>query len=210
MSEQLIEVIRKKRESHIFEREAHSWYVEPAWVADGLFKAEKFSGRVWDPACGLGTIVLAARRAGYEAFGTDKVVRSDVCLGRHDFLDCVLSGDDIVSNPPFHLCDPRVGFPFIKRALDRASGKVCMLLPTVWANSAKTSAWLETTPLLREYRIGPRPSMPPGQVILRGEKPQGGRVDFSWFVWLRGFDGHATVHGMRREPIARVAVEAAE
>jgi hypothetical protein len=41
-------------------------------------------------------------------------------------------------------------------------------------------------PLYREYRVGPRPSMPPGRVIVAGEKPGTETSEFSWFVWLKG------------------------
>ena len=188
----------RARAAHVWTREKDDHYVEPAWVPDLLFAAERFDGKVWDPACGFGTIPDAARRAGLDAVGTDLVNRGPGCSFAIDFMGAPVLAPNIVSNPPFA---SGVILPFIERALAVATGKVAMLMPTVWANSARTSAWLETTPLRREYRIGPRPSMPPGHVIAAGEKPQGGKVDFSWFVWLRGYGGRPEMRWLRRERV---------
>jgi len=186
----------RKVEAHLWDRDPDDFYIEPEWVNERLFQLEKFEGTIWDPACGIGRVVLAARAAGYEAFGSDKIHRADVCSVQANFLDLVeVLGDNIVSNPPY---SDDILRPFIERALRLARGKVAMLLPTVWANGAETSEWLESTPLYREYRIGPRPSMPPGRVIMAGHKPGGGKKDFSYFVWLRGFDGKPTVHFLRK------------
>jgi hypothetical protein len=54
---------KRKRDSHVWEREANDWYVEPAWVSERLFATEGFYGHVNDPAVGSGNIVQAARRA---------------------------------------------------------------------------------------------------------------------------------------------------
>ena len=45
----------------------------------------------------------------------------------------------------------------------------------------------------------PRPSMPRGYVIARGEKPGGGKVDFTWLVFERDFDGRPEMDWLRRD-----------
>jgi hypothetical protein len=47
--------------------------------------------------------------------------------------------------------------------------------------------------------LTPRPSMPPAEVILRGDKPVGGRVDFCWLVLEPGHEGPATMEWLHRE-----------
>lgn len=51
-----------QRSSHVWEREANDWYVEPPWTAERLFATPVFSTvmTILDPACGMGTIVEAA------------------------------------------------------------------------------------------------------------------------------------------------------
>jgi hypothetical protein len=43
--------------------------------------------------------------------------------------------------------------------------------------------------------------MPPGESILRGEKPQGGRFDFAWLVFDQGFVGCPTMVWLHRAPV---------
>jgi len=58
--------------------------------------------------------------------------------------------------------------------------------------------WLVNSPLARVYLLTPRPSMPPGQVILAGEKPGGGTQDFVWLVFERDHVGPAHLRWLRR------------
>jgi hypothetical protein len=191
-------VALRKRESHVWAREDSDFYVEPAWCSERLFQEEKFEGEVWDPACGIGRIVKAARGAGLSGIGTDLVDRG---FEYYTLTDFTVSGCDtaanIVCNPPFKLAEE-----FALRALKLAERKVAMLLPSKWLHGDKRSRWLETTPLRRVWFLTPRPSMPPGQVIQNGGRAGNGTVDFAWFVWLRGYDGAAEIRWLRRDPMA--------
>jgi hypothetical protein len=195
----------RKRDSSLWERERNDWYVEPEWCSARLFEEEKFEGGIHDPACGSGNIVKSARAAGLHALGSDIVARSELCGWTRDFLgethwkNCY---DNIVSNPPFKLCDDRKNkrFPFVEQALKCATRKVALLLPSNWLQGDHRSRWLATTPLRRVYFISPRPSMPPGQVIAAGEKPGNGTTDYAWLVWLHGYDGAPEVRWLRKVP----------
>lgn len=191
----------RKRESHLWDRHADDWYVEPHWCSERLFQVEPFEGTVWDPACGMGRIVLGAGSAGLVSFGTDIVERAPhpICINTRDFLECpprpaIPNAPNIVSNPPFGIAEK-----FVAHALKLAERKVAMLLPANWVQGDKRSRWLETTPLRRVYFITPRPSMPPGTAIAAGQKPGNGTIDYAWFVWLRGYDGAPEVRWLRRD-----------
>ena len=194
----------RKRESNLWERQEHDWYVEPVWCSGRLFEEEPFRGFVWDPACGQGNILTAGRVAGIPIFGSDIVARFDGCevkdfvhgLGPHEFVD------NIVSNPPFGLCDDRKAgtYPFVEQALRYAMRKVALLMPANWVQGDKRSRWLETTPLRRVWFISPRPSMPPGDVLAAGAKPGNGTTDFAWFVWVKNYDGRPEIRWLRRTP----------
>lgn len=195
----------RKRDSSLWAREAKDWYVEPPWVSERLFEVETFYGTICDPACGSGNIVAAARRSGLTAYGSDVVRRSELCGAVMDWLapsedDNFWGHDNVVSNPPFKLCDDRKTgtHPFVDRCLNRARNKVALLLPSNWIQGDARSRWLETTPLYRVYFLSPRPSMPPGQVIEAGLKPGHGTTDYAWFVWLRGYDGAPEIRWLRR------------
>ena len=185
----------RKLKAHVWAKDSDSFYVEPSWCSAALFWREQFAFPIWDPACGLGRVVDAARRFGHEARGTDKVKRSEFCQTVVNFLDCdVACSHDIVSNPPLHVANE-----FVAQALALTVSKVAMLLPATWHCGSKRSAWLKTTPLRRVYALTPRSSMPPGAVILSGVEPGGGTTDYNWYVWLRGYDGPVELTWLHRD-----------
>lgn len=198
------EVVRE-RKSSLWKREINDWYQEPAWTSKRLFDVEPFQGEIFDPAAGAGTIVKSAIAAGYAASGSDLIIRSKTLVEQEprDWLaPSNRSWDNIVSNPPFKLCDDkRTGtFPFVERCLERARRKVALLLPSKWIQGDKRSRWLAMSPLRAVYYLTPRPSMPPGHVIAAGMKPGNGTTDFAWYVWLHGYDGEADTRWIRRDP----------
>jgi hypothetical protein len=161
----------RKRESHIWQRDAEDFYVEPQWVSVRLFEVEKFIGKVVDPACGSGNIVKAARSKGLKAEGWDLIDRG-LFPGtiERDFLsDRVPAADNFCCNVPFILAQP-----ICERAVKLAKRKVAIVFPVSRVNAAH---WLEALPLARQWLLTPRPSMPPYSVIARGEKRE---VD----VWI--------------------------
>jgi hypothetical protein len=92
-----------------------------------------------------------------------------------DFFSIRENDADIVSNPPFDLFKP-----FALRALEVCYEKVAL----IWlVRTLPAARWLQDTPLARILLLTPRPSMPPGHVIARGEKPGGGEQDFCWLIW---------------------------
>lgn len=193
----------RKRESSLWVRQPEDWYVEPFWVSARLFEVETFRGSIHDPAAGSGRIMVSAPGLG-PISGSDIVVRTTVPpIERRDWLEpCDKKWDNIVSNPPFKLCDDRRAgtHPFVERCLERAERKVALLLPANWIQGDKRSRWLETTPLRRVWFISPRPSMPPGEVIAAGSKPGNGTTDYAWLVFDHGYDGHPEVRWLRRDP----------
>lgn len=189
----------RARKTHIFEKEKRGHYVEPSWCSKRLFEVEKFEGVVWDPACGWGTIMEAAARAGHEVWGSDIVNR-----GRHglrgrfrklNFLQLVAMPIElpfsIVTNPPFdHVQE------FCEHALELGAEKVAMICLVRRLNAAR---WLEGLPLERVWLLTPRPSMPPGSWIAAGNKPGGGTQDFCWIVARAGYTGAPEIRWLHRD-----------
>ncbi len=183
----------KKLEAHIWQRAAGEHYVEPAWCSRRLFEEEWFDGGIYDPACGFGTIVIEALKQGLLAYGSDLVQRGwDSTRTPHDFhAPGVEHHANIVCNPPFNLAQA-----FAAAALARAERKVAMVFPTARLNAAY---WLRETPLMRVWLMTPRPSMPPGSTITAGAKPGGGKTDFAWLVWQRGYAGAPEIRWLHRD-----------
>lgn len=183
--------LKRPEASHIWQREEHEHYVEPEWCSKRLFEEEKFEGTIWDPACGFGRIPEAAKAAGYDALASDVTNRGYNLVEPIDFFRFTTGHENIVSNPPF---DKFQGF--VAHALSLASRKVAM----IWlVRTLPAARWLQDTPLARILLLTPRPSMPPGHVIARGEKPGGGKQDFCWLIWDKNYRGTPTIGWLKRD-----------
>jgi hypothetical protein len=165
-------------------------YVEPEWVSKRLFEEEKFEGRIYDPACGFGRIVVSALQAGYQAVGSDLVNRGWDSTPQN-FFKHRSHHDNIVTNPPID-----VVLPFTVHALKYARCKVAVIMPTARLNAAR---WLEALPLQRIWLLTPRPSMPPGHVITSGGKVGGGKSDYCWLVFAQGYEGAPEMKWLHRD-----------
>jgi hypothetical protein len=184
--------VTKPRRSHVWDKDKNGFYIEPLWCSERLFEVEKFSGRIYDPACGTGRIVQAARAAGYDAVGSDLIVRKRGTR-KLDFLKSTssLAKLNVISNPPFdHVRE------FCEHALELGAVKVAMIMLLRRLNAAH---WLRQLPLTTVYLLTPRPSMPPGKVILAGEEPGGGTQDFVWLLINSGYRGQVQMKWMHRD-----------
>lgn len=168
-------------------------YVEPYWCSKRLFEEEKFVGKIYDPAAGFGRIIQSARDCGHDAWGTDIVDREGfgTTPGSHDFFATTQFSKNLVSNPPFDVFKK-----FTAQALLFTSKKVALIMPTARLNAAR---WLQSTPLQRVWLMTPRPSMPPGHVITAGGKVGGGKSDYCWLVFERGYRGTPELRWLTRE-----------
>jgi len=183
---------RRPLAAHVWAKDPDGFYVEPFWVDKRLFEVERFSGEICDPCAGIGRTADAAHAAGYRVTATDLVDRDYPKLnGVADFLCSGRYVENVVCNPPYHICRA-----FAEHALKLARRKVAM----IWlARRLNAAHWLQDTPLARVYLLTPRPSMPPGQVILAGRKPGGGQQDFVWLVFDRGHVGPPELRWLHRD-----------
>jgi len=183
------------RRSHIFPRHAGDHYVEESWCSRRLFDVEPFEGAIVDPACGWGTVVTNALLAGHVAAGFDLVDRGwDSTRTPQDFLTCTDEFDNIVTNPPFDIIEA-----FITHAVSCSRRKTAAIFPVARLPAAH---WLRALPLKRIRLMSPRPNMPPGDYIRAGGKVGGGRVDFCWLIFQRGYTDAPELAWLHRDGVA--------
>jgi hypothetical protein len=96
-----------------------------------------------------------------------------------------------VTNPPFDMMED-----FIRQAVGKSLHKAALIMPTARLNAAR---WLGDLPLCRIWLLTPRPSMPPGHLILSNGKITGGKTDFCWLVFDHGYAGEPTIHWLNRD-----------
>jgi hypothetical protein len=184
----------KPRDSHIWPKNKDGFYVEPSWCSQRLFEVERFPEPILDPACGFGTIVQEARKAGYRSLGADIEDRrtSRFAFWKRDFLTWTqpIHGS-VVTNPPFdHVED------FVRLSLDRGARKVAAICLVRRLNAAH---WLRALPLAKVYLLTPRPSMPPGSFLKAGGKASGGTQDFCWLILDPLHKGSPALHWLHRD-----------
>lgn len=192
--------------AHAWARADDEWYVEPAWVTQRLCEAEGFTGRLVDPSAGSGQTVRGADMAGLYLEGLDLRDRNagDKVASGHDFFAADWPGGictSIISNPPYGAVKGaalRLEERFLELALGRTTDRVALFLRAGWLHSAVRLKWLRSTPLARVYAVVPRPSCPPGVALADGAKAEGGKTDYSWFVWQHGWTGPALMLNLER------------
>lgn len=199
--------------AHRWERDPDNFYTEEPWCSLRLFDEEPFEGTIVDPCSGTRNIPNAAEAHGYNAIAYDLRDRGvpNVEPYRNFFMQWdpgYWPVDNIVSNPPYGAIPKKfqraTGFTrmedyFIHLALRRTRRKVAVFLPAGWINSAARGKWMETLPLAKVYKCGPRPSCPPGRLVMQGMVPGQGKVDFSWYVFDHTHKGPYTGHWLHRD-----------
>jgi hypothetical protein len=173
-----------------YARVLHDYYREPARAVDQLLEKESFTGRVYDPFCGGGTVPARCRAHGIDADGSDL---QDIagCTVR-DAFTITERHDNFVSNPPYKPAEAAIRY-----LLPLARHKLAFLLRTNFLHSIRRRAFYASMPLVRVWFLSSRPSCPPG--IYRGSRDDfgcliqpeenGGKMDYSWFIFERGHTG---------------------
>jgi hypothetical protein len=188
-----------------YERPDGDWFCEPAWAADLIFASGMIpdTAMIWDPACGRGNIVQAAKRAGHRlAIGTDLVQRGGALCEFDFFRDRPERFQQpghrvaIVSNPPFNLA-----LEWAIRALALNLGPVALIVQLRFlAGLTRAHLYAEYPPAF-EAVFADRPSMPPGEQIeaLGDAAFSGGTIDFACIVWNTDRTGPTVVRKLYRE-----------
>jgi hypothetical protein len=102
-----------------------------------------------------------------------------------DFFGASETAVNIISNPPYGVIEP-----FIRRALEKTTGKVCILARLALLEGKKRRSMFRETPLARVWVSSRRVSMPPGG---SGIEAKGGAIAYAWFVWAHEHSGDLAV-----------------
>jgi hypothetical protein len=167
-----------------YDRAVRDWYVEPRWCVDALLDKEPLTGNSWDPSCGGGNIPKALCARGLHCWGSD-IADTGFGTSGLDFFEANEVSDNIISNPPYGVIEP-----YIRRALEKTCGKVCILARLALLEGIKRQQMFRETPLARVWVSSRRISMPPGGTDIEARN---GSIAYSWFVWEHGYTGPAVV-----------------
>jgi hypothetical protein len=164
---------------HPLAERGHDLYETPEVAIRALLSVEKFPKRIWEPACGPGTIVKELRNAGHAVVATDLIDYGCLHSGAgFDFLKVKHPPPGvrcIVTNPPF-----KHAHAFARRALELVPN-VAMLLRLAFLEGERRKDILDTGRLRRVYVFSRRLPM---MHRAGWEGPRASSaVAFAWLVW---------------------------
>ena len=152
------------------------FYPTPDWATHALVDNERFEGRIWEPACGDGTMVKVLRDSGCPVDGSDLYDRGYGEIGV-DFLKGARTVANIVTNPPYNSAEG-----FVEAGLRQATHKVCLLLRLAFLEGANRQRTIfATTPPARVWVFSERITFYPAGAVVKGS----GTTAYAWFVWDR-------------------------
>ena len=173
---------------HALRERGADLYETPPVAVEALLRAEQLPHRLWEPACGRGSIVNVLRAAGHDVLASDLADYNNPTQfhGRDFLMERLPTGvEAIVTNPPYFLAEK-----FVEHALD-VCPFVCMLLRLAFYEVCTTGVH----PRGRRPRAHPRlrkrlPMMHSDQWA--GPKASSA-ICFAWFVWDRAHEGPTTI-----------------
>lgn len=160
-------------------------YETPPVAVQALLRVEKLPAKIWEPACGPGSIVRELRTAGHEVIAGDLVdYGCPLSTPGIDFLmetRAPMKVECIVTNPPFKLAGE-----FVAKGLELCP-RVIMLLRLAFLESERRRMILDGGHLARVHVFRNRLPM----MHRHGwEGPKStSTTAFAWFVWDREHTG---------------------
>lgn len=168
--------------SHL--RVPHDYYPTPPEGTRALLSVERFSGTIWEPACGDGAISKVLHAHGYTVVSTDLVYRGFGSGGVNFLTETKTRARNIITNPPY---GSGLADAFVRHALrlvEPVAGNVAMLLNLAsLAHPARHHQWTHRPPAAI-YILDELTCWPHG--IERGFAAE---HRYCWAVWRSGHVG---------------------
>lgn len=164
------------------------YFPTPRWATFALMDNEKFSGDVWECACGDGAMSRVIEEVGNTVVSTDLYNRGYGESGQ-DFLTAKRRVSNIITNPPYNSAEG-----FVRRGVILAQKKFALLLRLAFlegANRARTI--FSESPPSRVWVFSERITFYPS-----GVEPKGtGTTAYAWFVWDKASTGNTELHWLK-------------
>jgi hypothetical protein len=190
-------MVHRENSQHKHADRGDDLYETPPEALHALLEVEWLPHRIWEPACGPGSLVRILRNEGHAVVATDL---NDYGLeGQQsgvDFLklrEAPAGTDCILTNPPFKHANA-----FVARALHLCP-RVIMLLRLGFIAGTKRSPILDTGLLARVHVFRNRLPM------MHRDGWEGPRAtsqtEFAWFVWDRSHYGPPLINRITWKPL---------
>jgi hypothetical protein len=156
------------------------FFPTPAWATYALIDNEKFSGDIWESACGNGAMSEVLNKTDQTVFSTDLYDRGYGESGI-DFLLPERNTKNIVTNPPYNAAEG-----FVRSGLQMAERKFALLLRLAFLEGAGRQRTIFTdAPPSRVWVFSERITFYPDGAVQKGS----GTTAYAWFVWDKDASG---------------------
>lgn len=150
------------------------FFPTPRWATFALIDNEKFSGDIWESACGDGAMSKVLEETGATVPSTDLFDRGYGERGV-DFLNASRLADNIVTNPPYNSAEG-----FVATGTQLARRKFALLLRLAFLEGAnRANTIFSRNPPSRVWVFSERITF-----YMKGATQAGsGTTAYAWFVW---------------------------
>lgn len=156
------------------------FFPTPAWATHALIENEKFSGDIWECACGNGAMSQVLENTGQSVISSDLYERGYGEAGI-DFLHTNRTAPNIITNPPFNAAEG-----FVRSGLHAAGRKFALLLRLAFLEGANRQRTIFTdAPPARVWVFSERITFYPAGAVQKGS----GTTAYAWFVWDKDAKG---------------------
>jgi hypothetical protein len=153
------------------------FFPTPAWATFALIDNEKFSGEIWESACGNGAMSRVLETTGCRVLSSDLYDRGFGEIGT-DFLKSQRRVDNVITNPPYNSAEG-----FVATGLKSARKKFALLLRLAFLESAnRANTIFSLNPPSRVWVFSERITFYPAGAVQKGT----GTTAYAWFVWEKG------------------------
>jgi hypothetical protein len=156
------------------------FFPTPPWATYALIDNEKFSGEIWESACGNGAMSRVLDKTGCTVVSSDLYQRG-FGEAEVDFLTADRYADNIVTNPPYNSAEG-----FVVAGLRKSRRKFALLLRLAFLEGANRSNTIfSRSPPSRVWVFSERITFYPACAIQKGS----GTTAYAWFVWDKTASG---------------------
>lgn len=167
-------------------REQNDYYATDPIALELLLERERFSDKVWEPACGAGHLSKVLEQHGYNVKSTDLIYRG-YGQGGIDFLaSSEIYDGDIITNPPY-----KYAKDFAEHAIEIVGNKhrVAMFLKLQFLEGKARRKLFDKYPPKLIYVASGRINCCKNGDFSNAKTA----LAHAWFIWEKGFLGEPTV-----------------
>lgn len=150
------------------------FFPTPAWATYALIDNERFSGDIWESACGNGAMSRVLETTGRTVRSSDLFNRGYGDVGI-DFLTPARRSDNIITNPPYNAAEG-----FVRSGVGHSKRKFALLLRLAFLEGAnRANTIFAKFPPSRVWVFSERITFYPAGAIQKGT----GTTAYAWMVW---------------------------